>query len=150
RRPRAAPAPAPPRREGHARRPPRHRRGDRRAAGPTPSLDGRAPRSPRAARPGPPRDHGGGPPPDPRRDPPRGRRPPQRPHRRAQAGAPAPRADPRHRASESGRLMAGWFDRVFPDEPPTTTGDFNATRRVIPISVMAIGIGILSGLVAWA
>ena len=46
--------------------------------------------------------------------------------------------------------MTRWFDRVFPEAPPATLGDFNTSRRLTPISLIAIAIGVLSGFVALA
>jgi H+/Cl- antiporter ClcA len=43
-----------------------------------------------------------------------------------------------------------WFDRIFPEAPPKRLGDFTTTLRVVPITVIAILIGILAGFVALA
>ncbi len=40
------------------------------------------------------------------------------------------------------------FERLFPDSTDEKLGDFTATRRLIPLSLVAIGIGVLSGFVA--
>jgi H+/Cl- antiporter ClcA len=41
-----------------------------------------------------------------------------------------------------------WFERLFPDEPPRELADFTATRRIIPVSIIAIVIGLVSALAA--
>jgi H+/Cl- antiporter ClcA len=41
------------------------------------------------------------------------------------------------------------FDRLFPDRPPTELGDFTATRRLVPIAMLATVIGVVSGLAAY-
>lgn len=43
-----------------------------------------------------------------------------------------------------------WFDRLFPDRPAAGPADFTASRRMLPLSVLAVGIGALSGVVALA
>ncbi|HTE53243.1 MAG TPA: chloride channel protein [Kofleriaceae bacterium] len=48
------------------------------------------------------------------------------------------------------RVPPSWFERLFPDRPHSTLGDFTATRRMLPVTVIAIGIGILSGYIALA
>jgi chloride channel protein, CIC family len=42
------------------------------------------------------------------------------------------------------------FDRLFPAAAPAELGDFTTTRRVLPIALVAIVIGVLSGFVALA
>jgi H+/Cl- antiporter ClcA len=45
---------------------------------------------------------------------------------------------------------SSWFDRLFPDAAPAGLGDFTTTRRVLPIALLAVCIGVLSGFVALA
>jgi CIC family chloride channel protein len=44
----------------------------------------------------------------------------------------------------------GWFDRLFPAQEPRELGDFTTTRRVVPVALLGLGIGVLSGFVALA
>jgi H+/Cl- antiporter ClcA len=56
--------------------------------------------------------------------------------------------------SESSEAAAekaqSWFDRLFPEAAPADLGDFTTTRRVLPIALLAVCIGVLSGFVALA
>src|SRR5437764_1288186 len=46
-------------------------------------------------------------------------------------------------------MTPSWFERLFPAaQADDELGDFTATRRMLPICVVAIGIGVLSGAVA--
>ncbi|HYU16979.1 MAG TPA: chloride channel protein [Candidatus Acidoferrum sp.] len=46
------------------------------------------------------------------------------------------------------KVPPAWFEALFPDRPHATLGDFSATRRMLPVTVIAVGIGILSGFIA--
>jgi H+/Cl- antiporter ClcA len=50
--------------------------------------------------------------------------------------------------ANSKSLRPGLIARLFSDEPARDLGDFTATRRMIPVALVAIGIGVLSGYVA--
>jgi len=46
--------------------------------------------------------------------------------------------------------MSALFERLFPDTSQPGLGDFTATRRMLPVAVLATGIGVLSAYVARA
>jgi chloride channel protein, CIC family len=50
---------------------------------------------------------------------------------------------------ESAHGRQSWFERLFPDRPHARLGDFSATRRMLPVTVIAVAIGVLSGYVAF-
>ncbi|MBX7114242.1 MAG: chloride channel protein [Myxococcaceae bacterium] len=45
-------------------------------------------------------------------------------------------------------MTTDWFTRLFPDQPPQRLGDFTTTPRLIPISVVALGVGVLAAFVS--
>ncbi|HKE16349.1 MAG TPA: chloride channel protein [Kofleriaceae bacterium] len=49
---------------------------------------------------------------------------------------------------ESAKSPPSWFEALFPDRPHLTLGDFTATRRMLPVTVIALAIGVLSGFIA--
>ena len=51
--------------------------------------------------------------------------------------------------NDSSQVHSSWFERLFPDRPHVRLGDFSATRRMLPVTAIAVAIGILSGYVAF-